>query len=189
MLKITPNHKIIKNYYRELQSFERANQTQEDTVKQAFQHILEAYAKPRKWTLIQEQTIQAIRLDGTLFDESQIPRGYWEAKRDSVKLEPAIQEKLYDKGYPQDNIVFQKPSHAILIQNGDVALDVSLAKPENLIEVVDKFFNFKFKSIARKQNTTGSHKWHGEKTCWKIRRNYFKSGSQFLPGKQHEKQN
>ncbi len=143
MLKITPNHKIIKNYYRELQSFERANQTQEDTVKQAFQHILEAYAKPRKWTLIQEQTIQAIRLDGTLFDESQIPRGYWEAKRDSVKLEPAIQEKLYDKGYPQDNIVFQKPSHAILIQNGDVALDVSLAKPENLIEVVDKFFNFK----------------------------------------------
>ncbi|MCK5720275.1 MAG: hypothetical protein KAH84_10060, partial [Thiomargarita sp.] len=143
MLKITPNHKIIKNYYQELQAFERANQTQEDTVKQAFQHILEAYAKPRKWTLIQEQTIQAIRLDGTLFDESQIPRGYWEAKRDSVKLEPAIQEKLYDKGYPQDNIVFQKPSHAILIQNGETVLDVPLAKPENLIAVVDQFFNFK----------------------------------------------
>jgi len=57
MPTITPKHKVIKNYYQELQAFERANQTQEDTVKQAFQHVLEAYAKPRNWTLIQEQTL------------------------------------------------------------------------------------------------------------------------------------
>ena len=140
---ITPKHKIIKSYYKELQAFKRTNQTQEGTVKQAFQHVLETYAKSYNWVLTQEQSLSSIRLDGTLFDESNIPRGYWEAKKDSVNLEQAVQEKLYDKGYPQDNIVFQKPSHAILIQNGEVAVDVSLLEPENLIMVVDKFFGFK----------------------------------------------
>jgi len=143
MPTITPKHKIIQNYYQELQAFQRTHQTQEGTVKQAFQHILEAYAKSYHWVLTQEQTLSSIRLDGTLFDESNIPRGYWEAKKDSVNLEQAVQEKLYEKGYPQDNIVFQKPSQAILIQNGEVAADVSLLEPENLIRVVEKFFGFK----------------------------------------------
>ncbi|RKZ89515.1 MAG: hypothetical protein DRR16_02370, partial [Candidatus Parabeggiatoa sp. nov. 3] len=78
MPTITPQHKIIKHYYRELQEFERANQTHEGTVKQAFQHVLEAYAKPYHWILIQEQTLTSIRVDGTLLDDSNIPRGYWE---------------------------------------------------------------------------------------------------------------
>ncbi|MDM8565153.1 N-6 DNA methylase [Candidatus Halobeggiatoa sp. HSG11] len=143
MQNITPKHKIIKKYYQDLKSFERINQLQEDTVKQAFQHVLEFYAGQRNWTLIQEQTISSIRLDGTVFDDSKIPRGYWEAKRDSVDLSPAIQEKLYDKGYPKDNIIFQKPSHAILIQNGEEVLDVSLDQPESLIAVVEKFFDYR----------------------------------------------
>jgi hypothetical protein len=143
MSTITPKHKIIQNYYQELQTFQRTHQTQEGTVKQAFQHILEAYAKASHWVLTQEQILSSIRLDGTLFDESNIPRGYWEAKKDSVNLQQAVQEKLYEKGYPQDNIIFQKPSQAILIQNGEVAADISLLEPENLIRVVEKFFGFK----------------------------------------------
>ena len=143
MPSITHKHKIIKNYYKELQEFERANQTQEGTVKQAFQHVLEAYCKPYKWILVQEQTLPSIRLDGTLFDESNLPRGYWEAKRETVNLEKAVPEKLYEKGYPQDNILFQKPKQAILIQNGAEVLNLSLTEPENLVTVLDKFFNFK----------------------------------------------
>ncbi len=140
---ITPQHKIIKNYYQELQAFERANQVHEGTVKQAFQHLLEAYSKSRNWILIQEQTLQSIRLDGTLFDESNIPRGYWEAKDSKDNLEKEVQFKLYEKGYPQDNIVFQAPKQAILIQNGAEVLNVSLTEPENLVTVLDSFFNFK----------------------------------------------
>ncbi|RKZ73403.1 MAG: DNA helicase [Gammaproteobacteria bacterium] len=140
---MTPQHKIIKNYYQELQKFERANQTHEGTVKQAFQHLLEAYSKSYHWILIQEQTLASIRLDGTLFDESNIPRGYWEAKDSQDNLEKEVQFKLYEKGYPQDNIVFQSPNQAILIQNGAEILNVSLTEPKNLVTVLDKFFNFK----------------------------------------------
>ena len=143
MLSLTPQHKIIKNYYQELQDFERANQTHEGTVKQAFQHVLEAYSKSYHWILIQEQTLTSIRLDGTLFDESNIPRGYWEAKDSQDNLEKEVQFKLYEKGYPQDNIVFQSPNQAILIQNGVEVLNLSLTEPENLVTVLDKFFNFK----------------------------------------------
>ena len=143
MPSITHKHKIINNYYKELQEFERANQTQEGTVKQAFQHVLEAYAKSYNWILIQEQTLPSIRFDGTLFDESNLPRGYWEAKREQVNLEKEVQIKLYEKGYPQDNIVFQSPYQAILIQNGAEVLNLSLTEPENLVTVLDKFFNFK----------------------------------------------
>ncbi|MEK8018018.1 MAG: hypothetical protein VSS75_014180 [Candidatus Parabeggiatoa sp.] len=143
MATLTPQHKIIKQYYRELEQFERANQTHEGTVKQAFQHVLEAYAKPYHWILIQEQTLTSIRVDGTLLDESNIPRGYWEAKDSHDDLEKEVQFKLYEKGYPQDNIVFQSPHQAILIQNGAEVLNVSLTEPQNLIKVLEQFFNFK----------------------------------------------
>ncbi|MEK8020240.1 MAG: DNA helicase, partial [Candidatus Parabeggiatoa sp.] len=143
MPTLTPQHKIIKQYYRELEQFERANQTHEGTVKQAFQHVLEAYAKPYHWILIQEQTLISIRVDGTLLDESNIPRGYWEAKDSQDNLEKEVQFKLHEKGYPQDNIVFQSPHQAILIQNGAEVLNVSLTEPQNLIKVLEQFFNFK----------------------------------------------
>ncbi len=143
MPSITPQHKIIKHYYRELQEFERANQTHEGTVKQAFQHVLEAYAKPYHWILIQEQTLTSIRVDGTLLDDSNIPRGYWEAKDSHDNLEKEVQFKLHEKGYPQDNIVFQSPHQAILIQNGAEVLNVSLTESQNLVKVLEQFFNFK----------------------------------------------
>jgi len=143
MATITPQHKIIKHYYQELQAFERAHQTHEGTVKQAFQHVLEAYAKPYHWILIQEQTLTSIRVDGTLLDDSNIPRGYWEAKDSHDDLEKEVQFKLHEKGYPQDNIIFQSPHQAILIQNGAEVLNVSLTEPQNLVKVLEQFFNFK----------------------------------------------
>jgi hypothetical protein len=68
MPTITPKHKVIKSYYKELQVFKRTNQTQEGTVMQAFQHVLETYAKFYNWVLTQEQTLSSIRLDGMCLD-------------------------------------------------------------------------------------------------------------------------
>jgi len=82
-------------------------------------------------------------VDGTLFDDSNIPRGYWEAKDSHDNLEKEVQFKLHEKGYPQDNIVFQSPNQAILIQNGTEILNVSLTEPQNLVKVLEQFFNFK----------------------------------------------
>jgi len=148
MLTITPKHKAIRAYYQELSDFNELEQTHEGTVKIAFQHLLEACAKQCHWVLIQEQTLKRshnkrIRLDGVLFDSSHLVRGYWEAKDVQDDLSEEVEKKLYQDDYPQDNIIFQAPERAILIQNGREISDVSLNEPLNLVQVINTFFNFK----------------------------------------------
>jgi len=144
MFSITKKH--IQAYYQELKTFERVEQSHEGTVKIAFQHLLENIAKQSKWVLTQENTLKrgqkCIRLDGVLFDEANLPRGYWEAKDTQDDLSKAVQKKLYTDNYPDDNIIFQAPDRAILYQNGREVLDVSLVEPDNLIKILDQFFNF-----------------------------------------------
>jgi len=148
MLTITPKHKAIRAYYQELNDFNELEQTHEGTVKIAFQHLLEACAKQCHWVLIQEQTLKRshnkrIRLDGVLFDSSHLVRGYWEAKDVQDDLSFEVEKKRYQDDYPQDNIIFQTPERAILIQNGREISDVSLNEPLNLVQVINTFFNFK----------------------------------------------
>jgi len=144
MFSITKKH--IEAYYQELKTFERVEQAHEGTVKIAFQHLLENIAKQAKWVLTQENTLKrgqkCIRLDGVLFDEANLPRGYWEAKDAKDDLGKAVQKKLYTDNYPDDNMLFQAPDRAILYQNGREVLDVSLVEPANLIKILDQFFNF-----------------------------------------------
>jgi len=83
-----------------------------------------------------------IRLDGVLFDEANLPRGYWEAKGSKVDLTKEVQKKLHQDNYPNDNILFQAPNRAILYQNGCEVLDVCLVEPANLVKILDRFFNF-----------------------------------------------
>ncbi len=146
MLSITPKKKYIQTYYQELKEFDRLGQAHEGTVKIAFQHILENIAKQAKWVLTQENTLKRgekkIRLDGVFFDQANLPRGYWEAKDSKDDLSKEVQKKLYINNYPNDNILFQAPDRAILYQNGREILDLSLTEPANLVEILDKFFNF-----------------------------------------------
>jgi type I restriction-modification system DNA methylase subunit len=144
MFTITKKH--TQAYYKELKNFERVGQAHEGTIKIAFQHLLENIAKQSKWLLTQENTLKRgqkhIRLDGVLFDEVNLPRGYWEAKNSKDDLDKEVQKKLYTDNYPDDNILFQAPSRAILYQNGRGVLDVSLNEPANLVKILDKFFNY-----------------------------------------------
>jgi predicted helicase len=144
MFSITKKH--TQAYYKALNKFERVGQAHEGTIKIAFQHLLENIAKQSKWLLTQENTLKRgqkhIRLDGVLFDEANLPRGYWEAKDSKDDLDKEVQKKLYTDNYPDDNILFQAPERAILYQNGHEVLDVSLNEPTNLVKILDKFFNF-----------------------------------------------
>jgi predicted helicase len=146
MFSITPKQKYVQAYYKELKEFERVGQAHEGTVKIAFQHLLENIAKQSKWVLTQENTLKRgkkrIRLDGVLFDESNLPRGYWEAKDSQDDLSKEVQKKLYTDNYPDDNIIFQAPDRAILYQNGHEVLDLSLVEPANLVKILAAFFNF-----------------------------------------------
>jgi predicted helicase len=144
MFSITKTH--TQAYYKVLKKFEHVGQVHEGTIKIAFQHLLENIAKQSKWLLTQENTLKRgqkhIRLDGVLFDEANLPRGYWEAKDSKDDLDKEVQKKLYTDNYPDDNILFQAPERAILYQNGHEVLDVSLNEPTNLVKILDKFFNF-----------------------------------------------
>jgi hypothetical protein len=43
-------------------------------------------------------------------------------------------------GYPLTNILFQSPDRAVLYQDNRIALDCDLTKSENLIEILQIFF-------------------------------------------------
>jgi type I restriction-modification system DNA methylase subunit len=147
MLTLTPTQKLIRTYYQELNQFEQLEQSHEGTVKIAFQHVLEACAKQCQWVLVQEQTLtrseqKRIRIDGVLFDQNHLVRGYWEAKDGDDDLSVEVQKKRFEHDYPNDNILFQAPTRAILIQNGREVVDFSLTEPAKLVQVLETFFNF-----------------------------------------------
>lgn len=83
-----------------------------------------------------------ISVNGCLIDEFHLPRGYWEAKDD---LNPEIQKK-FEAGYPRNNILFQEPSRAVLVQNGVIANprreDQDINQPEVLVRLLERFYDW-----------------------------------------------
>ena len=76
-----------------------------------------------------------------VIDEFGLPFAYWEAKDIDDDLLKAVQDKR-DAGYPLDNILFQNPQRVILYQNGQVALDVKIDKPAQLIAALQYLFSY-----------------------------------------------
>lgn len=52
-------------------------------------------------------------------------------------------ERKLAKGYPRDNIIFQAPERAILYQGGARVIDENITRPEALVDVVNRFFDYK----------------------------------------------
>src|ERR1035437_6705179 len=51
--------------------------------------------------------------------------------------------KKFADGYPRTNILFQKPTHAILVQDGAIKFDGAITDPEKLVDVLRRFFEWK----------------------------------------------
>lgn len=64
--------------------------------------------------------------DGTLFDQHNLHRGYWEAKDTNDRLDDEIAKKN-KKGYPLSNIIFEDSSSAWLLSL--VAADLVRVRP------------------------------------------------------------
>ena len=145
ILNLKSTHKIIKNYYDELNRFDRLGKTHEGAVRSAFQSLLQGCARRFDWTLIPEHSMTGRRkkrivVDGTLIDNFQLPHGYWEAKDIHDDL-PAEVLRKFERGYPRDNILFQTPHRAILWQNNQQTLDADLTDPTQLIHTLETFFS------------------------------------------------
>ena len=145
-LNLKPTHVAVKNYHAALHQFGQLHIDHEMAVRSAFQSLLSSCGRKLKLTLVPEFEIKrahsAIRVDGALLDEFHLAHGYWEAKDEREDLDREIKSKI-DKGYPRDNIIFQAPERAVLYQSGTRIRDEDISKPDNLVQIVNQFFDYK----------------------------------------------
>jgi predicted helicase len=137
----TPNP-TLDTYYAALSHYAGLGVTHESGIRSAFRSLLETFAKPVGWTLIEEHTLPGSRKrpDGTLLDDFRIPRGYWEAKDTQDDLEAEIRRKI-KLGYDLGNTIFEDTRRAVLYQNKQRVLDADLTSRDALAGLLTRYFN------------------------------------------------
>ena len=145
-LNLKPSHKAIRDYYTTLQQYDRHAVTHEGAVSNPFAFLLDSCAKQVNATLIPQYAMRTangkrIVIDGAILDEFGLPFAYWEAKDIDDDLPKAVAEKR-EAGYPLDNTFFQTPQRIILYQNGQVALDLDITEPAQLIAALQHLFAY-----------------------------------------------
>jgi predicted helicase len=145
--KLKATHAPVKAYYETLAKFGRARQENEGNIRRAFEGLLEKCARPFEWFVVGEYQIarsgkSPLRVDAAILDAFNLPRGYWEAKDEKDDLKAEMNKK-FAAGYPRTNILFQKPTGAILVQDGRIVFDGDISEPEKLVDVLRLFFEWR----------------------------------------------
>ena len=145
-LNLKPTHKPVKDYSQALAQLGQLSISHEQAVRRAFEALLQTCCKQFKWQLVNEFNFmrpgrRPAKLDGVSIDNFCIRRGVWEAKDDTDDLKEEIKNKLKDD-YPADNLLFQSPTRAILVQKGKVNAEFDLTQPEELVRSLNLFFEF-----------------------------------------------
>jgi predicted helicase len=145
--KLKATHAPVKAYYETLERFGRGKFDNEGNVRRAFEALLEKCARKFDWMVVAEYQIprtgkSPLRVDAAVLDAFKIPRGYWEAKDEKDELRAEMNKK-FAAGYPRTNILFQKPTHAILFQDGRIAFNDEIETPEKLVDVLRLFFEWR----------------------------------------------
>ena len=146
-LNLKPTHKQIKTYYTELEQLARLGVTNETAVREPFQTLLKYCGQQFDLTSVLEYPMKGrggnqLFIDAALFDEYNLLHGYCESKDTHDDLPTEVRRKL-EHGYPRNNIIFQTPERAILLQNGQQVLDTDLTDPTQLVEVLQAFFAYR----------------------------------------------
>lgn len=89
-----------------------------------------------------------IAVDGALVPTIlRVPFGYWEAKDSKDDLEREIRLKI-DRGYPDDNIIYEDTRTAILRQDGREAMRADLADDDALLGLLNRFFAYERRELT-----------------------------------------
>ncbi len=137
----------IKSYQSEVENIIHYGGTKKETaIRNAFQHLLNEYAKQKGLMLIPEITIKTkegknVIPDGTLKDALRQDWGYWESKDEADDIDEEIIKK-FGKGYPDDNILFEDSNEAVLYQHGSEILRVSMKNADGLDKIINSFINY-----------------------------------------------
>jgi predicted helicase len=143
----------IRNYYREVEKLIHAGGTyNEKSIRGCFQILLNTYAKSKELILVPEVAIRGrkgrdVYPDGTLKDILRQDWGYWESKDEADDLEVEIQKK-FDKGYPNDNILFEDSINAVLFQNGNEVCRIKVKDEIALDHILKSFIGFQRPEVA-----------------------------------------
>ncbi len=144
ILELKPTHKVIKDYYQEINQLLAAGHLDEGAVAPIFGNLLRQCTHQLKWQLVEQKRIaKGVIPDGVCYDELNFPRGLWEAKDTKDDLDTEITKK-FARGYPKDNILFQSPERLVIYQNRDTPVfDESIRDhPEQLVAGLKRFFGY-----------------------------------------------
>jgi len=143
--RFKPAHKEIKRYYEELTGYATHEVAHEGATSTAFQALLAATCKKADWHLVPQLSTKikgkSVRPDGTLRDDFNLHRGYWEAKDSSDKIDAEISKKIA-LGYPLANTIFEDTATAVLYQNGkQVEPRFEITDPQQLCDLLNLFYS------------------------------------------------
>ena len=123
---------LVTQYQAEVEKIIRYGGSKKETsIRNAFERLLNDYCKPRNYLLVPELDFKTkfnttVFPDGTIKDAIRLAHGWWESKDQYDKLDLEI-EKKFEKGYPDENILFEDSQNAVLIQHsreiGRVSVD------------------------------------------------------------------
>ena len=144
---------LIHQYLAELDRLKRVSGThREGVVSEAFKDLLKGWGKQHNLVFVPQYRLDSatkdIRtIDGALLHELRVPFGYLEAKDAKDDLDEEIAFK-FKRGYPQDNIVFEDSTQAVLIQHRQEVMRCAVDDVQQLEKLLKLFFAFERAEIA-----------------------------------------
>jgi predicted helicase len=138
---------LVTQYQAEVEKIIRYGGSKKETsIRNAFERLLNDYCKPRNYLLIPELDFKTkfnttVFPDGTVKDAIRLEHGWWESKDQYDKLDQEIEKKL-EKGYPDENILFEDSQTAVLIQHSREQLRVSMRDAALLDGLISTFVDY-----------------------------------------------
>ncbi len=144
---------LIQQYLNNLRDLRKVSGTnRESVVREAFKDLLKGWARSHELIFVPEYEIitptkDRRYIDGALLHALRMPFGYWEAKDEKDDLDAEIEFKLR-RGYPQDNIIFEDSTQAVLIQNGHEIIRSPVEDVSALNRLLNLFFGYERPEVA-----------------------------------------
>lgn len=144
---------LIGQYLTELQRLRQVSGSRRESVlREAFKGLLKAWGRQHDLVFVPEYELDTATrdrryVDGALLHELRMPFGYWEAKDEKDDLDAEIAAK-FKRGYPQDNIVFEDSTQAVLIQHREEVMRCDVADVAQLEKLLKLFFAYERPEIA-----------------------------------------
>ena len=154
---------LINQYLGQLDLLKKVGGThRESVVREAFKDLLKGWGKQHDLVFIPEYKLDSATkdtrfVDGALLHELRVPFGYWEAKDAKDDIDAEIEFK-FKRGYPQDNIIFEDSTQAVLIQHRAEVMRCGVTDVRALEKLLKLFFGFERAEIANFRNAVAQFK-------------------------------